>query len=375
MKLRTLIVFGTRPEAIKMAPVVRAFRAVPDVETRICVTGQHREMLDQVLHLFDMEPDYDLGLINGKPNLQELTARALGALDRVIADFAPHRILVQGDTTTTLAGALAAFYRKVAVGHIEAGLRTGDIMAPWPEEANRRMTTVLSDLHFAPTTTSRENLLSEGVPQDRVFVTGNTGIDALLEVTQRFDRDPAFRDECASAFPFLNSNKRLIVVTGHRRENFGTRMASTFEGLARLAARPDVQVVYPVHLNPNVQEPARRILGDLSNVFLIDPLEYHQFVYLMQRASLIVTDSGGIQEEAPALGHPVLVTRDVTERPEAVAAGTARLIGSDADRLVDAVSELLDDPRAYDAMARAHNPFGDGHAAPRIADAVVTAHL
>lgn len=374
MKLRVLIVFGTRPEAIKMAPVVRAFRTMPGVETRICVTAQHREMLDQVLRLFEMVPDYDLGLINGRPNLQELTARALGAIDRVIADFAPDRVLVQGDTTTTYAGALAAFYRKVSVGHIEAGLRTGDITAPWPEEANRRMTTVLADLHFAPTTISRQNLLAEGVPDDRVFVTGNTGIDALLEMVARFDRDPALRAECAAAFPFLNPNKRLIVVTGHRRENFGAPMEATFEGLARLAARADLQIVYPVHLNPNVQEPARRILGDRSNVFLIDPLDYHHFVYLMKQASLIVTDSGGIQEEAPALGCPVLVTRDVTERPEAVSAGTSRLIGSDADKLVRAVCELLDDPHAYDVMARAHNPFGDGHAAPRIADAVVTMH-
>ena len=362
-----MVVFGTRPEAIKMAPVVEALRARGDIETTVAVTAQHRQMLDQVLALFDIVPQDDLDVMEPGQTLPGLFAKLVVGMSGVLAKRRPDLVLVHGDTSTTFATALAAFYAKVPVGHVEAGLRTGDMQAPWPEEANRRLTAPLAALHFAPTARSRDNLLAEGVPADQVHVTGNTVIDALLRVVARIEEDASLRAELAARFPFLDESRRLVLVTGHRRENFGRGFEQMCEALARLAARGDVQVVYPVHLNPNVQEPVKRILGGQRDVFLIEPQDYLPFVYLMSRATLIATDSGGVQEEAPSLGKPVLVLRDTTERPEAVEAGTVRLVGTDSDRIVAEANRLLDDADAYQRMARAHNPYGDGQASERIA--------
>jgi UDP-N-acetylglucosamine 2-epimerase len=364
---RVMVVFGTRPEAIKMAPVVAALKATPGIETLVCVTAQHRQMLDQVLELFGLVPDDDLDVMAPGQALPDLFARILTGMSGVLAARKPDLVLVHGDTSTTLATALAAFYAKVPVGHVEAGLRTGDLQAPWPEEANRRLTAPLSSLHFAPTTRSRDNLLAEGLPASQVHVTGNTVIDALLSVVARFESDAGLAGELASRFPFLDPSRRLVLVTGHRRENFGGGFEQMCLAIRDLAARGDTQVVYPVHLNPNVQEPVNRILGGVGGVHLIEPLDYLPFVYLMSRAHLILTDSGGIQEEAPSLGKPVLVMRDTTERPEAVDAGTVRLVGTDRARIVAEATRLLDDAAAHAAMARAHNPYGDGRAAARIA--------
>jgi UDP-N-acetylglucosamine 2-epimerase (non-hydrolysing) len=367
---RVLVVFGTRPEAIKMAPVVERLKAMANIETLVAVTAQHRQMLDQVLDLFSIVPDDDLNVMAAGQTLPDLFGRILTGMTEVISRRKPSLVLVHGDTTTTLATALAAFYEKTPVGHVEAGLRTGNLQAPWPEESNRRLTAPLSQLHFAPTEQSRLNLLNEGISAETIHVTGNTVIDALLEVAERIERDRILRDELASRFPFLDPSKRLVLVTGHRRENFGDGFEQICLALRDLAARDDIQLLYPVHLNPQVQEPVNRVLGDVSNVFLIPPQDYLPFVYLMTRAHLIVTDSGGIQEEAPSLGKPVLVMRDTTERPEAVAAGTVRLVGADHGRIVAEVIRLLDDRAAHQAMSRAHNPYGDGLAARRIADAV-----
>lgn len=365
-----MVVFGTRPEAIKMAPVVSALKATPGVETLVCVTAQHRQMLDQVLELFGLVPDDDLDLMAPGQTLPDLFSRILTGMSGVLAARRPDLVLVHGDTSTTLATALAAFYARVPVGHVEAGLRTGDLQAPWPEEANRRLTAPLATLHFAPTARSRANLLAEGIPEGQVHVTGNTVIDALLSVVARIDADPALAGGLASRFPWLDPSRKLVLVTGHRRENFGEGFEQMCLAIRDLAGRGDTQVVYPVHLNPNVQAPVNRILGGIGGVQLVEPLDYLPFVYLMSRAHLILTDSGGIQEEAPSLGKPVLVMRDTTERPEAVEAGTVRLVGTDRARIVAEASRLLDDPGAHAAMARAHNPYGDGRSARRIADLV-----
>lgn len=367
---RVLSVFGTRPEAIKMAPVVRALAATKGIEARVCVTAQHRGMLDQVLSLFAITPDVDLDIMRPGQDLTYVTTAVLQGMGPVLDEMQPDRVLVHGDTTTTLAASMAAFYRRVPVGHVEAGLRTGDLMAPYPEEMNRRLTDGIADLLFAPTEGARDNLLAEGVPAARVRVTGNTVIDALLTVKARLDADAPLRDEIDRRFPFAGQG-RMILVTGHRRENFGPGFENICHALAELSERPDVAIVYPVHLNPNVREPVNRILGGRERVHLIEPVEYLPFVRLMDRATLIVTDSGGIQEEAPSLGKPVLVMRDVTERPEAVAAGTVRLVGSDTGTIVRETARLLDDEAAHAAMARARNPFGDGTAGTRIAEEIL----
>ncbi len=361
------MVFGTRPEAIKMAPLVAALKKHPDLETIVTVTAQHRQMLDQVLELFDITPDEDLNVMQPGQTLPDLTSRILQDMGRVIAKHAPDIVMVHGDTSTTFATSLAAYYQRTAIGHVEAGLRTGNLYSPWPEEANRKLTGVLANLHFSPTQTSADNLLAESVPAESIHVTGNTVIDALLTVVDKIKASPELETELAARFPFLDASKRLILVTGHRRENFGAGFEQICKALKDVAERGDTQVVYPVHLNPNVQEPVNRILGDAAAVHLIEPQEYLPFVYLMSRSHIIVTDSGGIQEEAPSLGKPVLVMRDTTERPEAVQAGTVRLVGTDSARITEEVSRLLDDPAAYEAMGRAHNPYGDGKASERIA--------
>lgn len=365
-KFRVLSVFGTRPEAIKMAPVVRALAAAGDIDARICVTAQHREMLDQVLALFGIVPDYDLNLMRPGQGLDDITAGVLQALSSVLAEFQPQLVLVHGDTTTTLAASLAAYYQKIPVGHVEAGLRTGNIWSPWPEEINRRVAGAITRLHFAPTEQSKANLLAEGVAAGHITVTGNTVIDALLDVVAMLETDGAGFDQQFD----LDRSKRMILVTGHRRESFGEGFLRICEALATLAARPDVEIVYPVHLNPNVKGPVEEKLGTLANVHLISPQDYLPFVYLMSRADVILTDSGGVQEEAPSLGKPVLVMRDTTERPEAVIAGTVKLVGTDPALIVSEVNRLLDDRAAYEAMAFAHNPYGDGQAAKRILNTI-----
>lgn len=364
-----LVVFGTRPEAIKMAPLVRHLKASKNVRCGVCVTAQHRQMLDQVLDLFDITPDYDLNLMRAGQTLGGLTSQILTLLDPVLESFQPDIVLVHGDTTTTLGASLAAYYRRIPIGHVEAGLRTGDLYAPWPEEGNRKLAGALALHHFAPTEASRLNLLAEGVAANSIHVTGNTVIDALHLAVEQLQRDPEQATRMRHSFPFLSEGRRMILVTGHRRENFGHGIEQICNAITTIAKRyPDCQIVYPMHLNPNVRGPVARLLGGLENVVLIEPQEYLQFVYLMNRAWLILTDSGGIQEEAPSLGKPVLVMRDTTERPEAVAAGTVRLVGADSDRLTNAVVELWEDAGAYRAMTRAHNPYGDGKASERIAN-------
>ena len=362
--IRLLLVFGTRPEAIKLAPLVRELRSrIRDFEARVCVTAQHRDMLDPVLSAFQITPDYDLDLMRPGQTPAELTARILEALDPVLRRESPRMVLVQGDTTTTLAAALAAFYLRIPVGHVEAGLRTGDLHQPFPEEMNRVVTSRLADLHFAPTAGAAAHLAAEGVPAGCIHVTGNTGIDAVLYVRDSLESGAL----PAADWPWLDPRRRLILVTGHRRENFGAAFAAEMRALARLAARPDVQVVYPVHRNPNVLGPAHEMLAGCPNIHLIEPLPYVPFVDLMRRSFLLITDSGGIQEEAPSLGKPVLVMRNKTERPEAVEAGTVKLVGSDEERIVSEAVRLLDDSAEYTRMTRVHNPYGDGHASPRIA--------
>jgi UDP-N-acetylglucosamine 2-epimerase (non-hydrolysing) len=372
---KVMVVFGTRPEAIKMAPVVSALQQQPGISTLVTVTAQHRQMLDQVLELFGIVPDDDLDIMQPGQTLAGLTARILQGMADLIDRHKPDLVLVHGDTSTTLATSLAAFYNRVAVGHVEAGLRTGNMYSPWPEEANRRLTAPLASLHFAPTEQSKRNLLAENTPEASIYVTGNTVIDALLAVVTRIDADPALAKQLAAQFPFLDPGKRLVLITGHRRENFGKGFEQICHAIREIAERGDTQLVYPVHLNPNVQEPVKRILSGVSNVHLIEPLDYLPFVYLMSRCYLIITDSGGVQEEAPSLGKPVLVMRDTTERPEAVEAGTVRLVGTDVAQIVQQTTLLLDDTDAYQAMARAHNPYGDGAAARRISDAIARSLL
>ncbi|WP_350315973.1 UDP-N-acetylglucosamine 2-epimerase (non-hydrolyzing) [Pectobacterium aroidearum] len=369
--MKVLTVFGTRPEAIKMAPLVHALAQDGAFESRICVTAQHREMLDQVLRLFDITPDYDLDIMRPGQGLSEISCRILSGLEPVMAEFKPDLVLVHGDTTTTLATSLAAFYQRIPVGHVEAGLRTGNLYSPWPEEANRKLTGHLAMYHFAPTENSRQNLLREHLSDRHIFVTGNTVIDALFWVRDRILGDAALRRSLDEKYAFLDDNKKLILVTGHRRESFGGGFERICSALADIARRhPEVQIVYPVHLNPNVSEPVNRILSGIDNVMLIAPQDYLPFVYLMNRSYMILTDSGGIQEEAPSLGKPVLVMRDTTERPEALEAGTVKLVGTEVANIVDAVSMLLTDEEAYQSMSRAHNPYGDGQACQRIVEAL-----
>ena len=368
---KVLLVFGTRPEAIKMAPVYEALKATPGLDVRVAVTAQHREMLDQVLRLFWIKPDYDLNVMKPGQGLTGVTAAVLAGLKPVLEEFAPELLLVHGDTTTTLSASIAAYYEQIPVGHVEAGLRTGNIYSPWPEEINRKITGTIAQLHFAPTQRAASNLQSEAVPTDRICITGNTVIDALLQVVERLENDPHQSAAFDTEFG-IDPAKRLILVTGHRRESFGGGFERICTALATLAMREDVQIIYPVHLNPNVKGPVEISLGELERVKLIAPQDYLPFVHLMRRADIILTDSGGVQEEAPSLGKPVLVMRDTTERPEAVDAGTVKLVGTDADLIVRETSKLLDDQAAYDSMSRAHNPYGDGLAAQRVRRAVLS---
>ncbi|EGR4076368.1 UDP-N-acetylglucosamine 2-epimerase (non-hydrolyzing) [Vibrio cholerae] len=370
-KKKVLTVFGTRPEAIKMAPLVHALAADERFEAKVCVTAQHREMLDQVLDLFEITPDYDLNLMKAGQTLNEVTARILLELKPILQEFNPDVVLVHGDTATTFAASLAAYYEQISVGHVEAGLRTGNIYSPWPEEANRKLTGALTKYHFAPTETSQKNLLQENYAAENIFVTGNTVIDALLMVKEKIEQDADLKATLAAQFPYVDESKKLILVTGHRRESFGGGFERICEALAQTAKQhPDVQILYPMHLNPNVREPVNRILGSVENVLLIEPQQYLPFIYLMDRAHIILTDSGGIQEEAPSLGKPVLVMRDTTERPEAVAAGTVKLVGTDVAKIVHNLNLLLTDSQAYKAMSFAHNPYGDGKACQRIIDSL-----
>jgi UDP-N-acetylglucosamine 2-epimerase (non-hydrolysing) len=374
--MKFLSVIGTRPEGVKMAPVIRELSKIPQAEARVCVTAQHREMLDQVLDLFKVKPDYDLDIMRDDQSLAQLSSAIFLGLDPIYSDFRPDWVLIEGDTTTVAVAALLAYYRRIRVGHVEAGLRTHDKWQPFPEEINRRVAGVTADLHFAPTDTARQNLLREGIPDHMIVVTGNPVIDALLHVAQQ--PEPANVTGLLSRLGVGETpdgapaaGPRLVLVTAHRRESFGAPLESIFQALKQLAARGDVEIVYPVHLNPNVQDPARRILSDVPHITLLSPQDYTALVHLMKRATLVLTDSGGIQEEAPAFGKPVLVLRQTTERPEGIQAGTLRLVGTDTRRIVEQANLLLDDPQAYDSMARAANPFGDGHAAERIARALL----
>lgn len=367
-QMRVLLVYGTRPEAIKLAPVILALKGDPAVTTVVCATGQHREMLDQVHACFDIVPDVDLNLMAAGQGLTHITTRVLTGVGELVDSLQPDWVVVQGDTTTAFAAALAAFYRQVPVAHVEAGLRTGNVYSPYPEEANRRLVSQLAAVHFAPTPQAALNLRNEGISGDCVLVTGNTVIDALNLAVPRLQRD----DSLAKRFAFLDVSKRLVLVTGHRRENLESGLANVCLVLRALAERGDVDIVFPVHLNPSVQSTVTTMLGGLRSIHLMEPLDYLPFLYLMQRCYLIITDSGGVQEEAPGLGKPVLVTRDTTERPEAIEAGTARLVGTSATTLLAAARELLDDPVSYKTMARAKNPFGDGLAAARVVDQLKT---
>jgi UDP-N-acetylglucosamine 2-epimerase (non-hydrolysing) len=381
---KILSIFGTRPEAIKMAPVIKELeKHTGKFISRICVTAQHRQMLDQVLDLFEIRPDYDLNIMKPGQDLFDVTCNVLQGLKKILQKEQPDMVLVHGDTTTTMAASLAAFYSQIPVGHVEAGLRTHNKFSPFPEEINRQITSRITDLHFAPTTTARQNLLAESIPESSIHITGNTVIDALLMVVQKI-REPENRDiievDLATRYPNLKKiltrqstsiNRRLILVTGHRRENFGDGFETVCQALKQIATEhSDVEIIYPVHLNPNVQEPVNRILQGLPSVHLIEPLDYLPFVYLLDRAHLIITDSGGVQEEAPSLGKPVLVMRDTTERPEAVDAGTVKLVGTNRGKIVEETKTLLTDAAEYKKMSQAHNPYGDGKACGRIVDTI-----
>ena len=376
---KVMLVFGTRPEAIKMAPLVKEFQKLPDkFQTIVCVTGQHREMLDQVLHIFEIVPDYDLNIMKQGQDLYDVTSRVLLGMRDVLKEAQPDVVLVHGDTTTSTAAALAAFYQQVPVGHVEAGLRTHNIYSPWPEEMNRQLTGRIATYHFAPTPLSRQNLLSEGVQENHITVTGNTVIDALYMVVEKIKKDKVLDAELESVLKQsgydvnrLSDGKKLVLITGHRRENFGDGFISMCNAIKALMEKyPEVDFVYPMHLNPNVRKPIHEVFGkDLSglgNMFFIEPLEYLSFVYLMEKSTIVLTDSGGIQEEAPGLGKPVLVMRDTTERPEALEAGTVKLVGTDYDKIVSEVSVLIENQEYYDKMSKAVNPYGDGEACDRI---------
>jgi UDP-N-acetylglucosamine 2-epimerase (non-hydrolysing) len=367
MAIKVLSIFGTRPEAIKMAPLVKALNEADGIDAKVCVTAQHREMLDQVLDLFEIVPEYDLNIMKPGQSLYDVTTNILLGLKPILEEFKPDLVLVHGDTSTTLSASLAAFYQQIPVGHVEAGLRTGNLSSPWPEEGNRKLTGAITKLHFAPTQTSQQNLLNEAVSADDIVITGNTVIDALLQVVDKVKTDTALISTLKAKFPELDETKKLILVTGHRRESFGGGFERICEALVEIAtAHPDTQILYPMHLNPNVREPVNRILKNVDNVHLIEPQDYLPFVYLMNQAHIIVTDSGGVQEEAPSLGKPVLVMRDTTERPEAVEAGTVKLVGTDKARIVNEVNNLLTNAQEYQSMSRAHNPYGDGEACERI---------
>lgn len=370
---KILLVFGTRPEAIKMAPLVKALTPLNEkFETRVCVTAQHREMLDQVLNLFDIYPDYDLNVMKEGQNLFDITSNILLGLQNIFNDFNPDLVLVHGDTTTTLAASLASFYSKIKIGHVEAGLRTHNLFSPWPEEANRQITSVVADYHFAPTLISKNNLLKENKNEKNILVTGNTVIDALFLALQKIKNNRQLENNILhiikTQYP-MDDSRKIILVTGHRRENFGKRFIQICESLRTIAeTNPQIDIVYPVHLNPNVQKPVKNILSNLSNVYLIKPLEYESFIYLMEKSHLVITDSGGIQEEAPSLGKPVLVTRDTTERPEAIQAGTVKLVGTNPENIISETQKLLYDEFAYTQMSKAHNPYGNGKACEKIVD-------
>ncbi|MCE0962359.1 non-hydrolyzing UDP-N-acetylglucosamine 2-epimerase [Pseudomonas putida] len=373
--MKILTVFGTRPEAIKMAPLALALAADERFDARVCVTGQHREMLDQVLELFEIKPDFDLNIMKPGQDLTDVSTSILQGMKSVFQDFKPDMVLVHGDTATTFATTLAAYYHQIPVGHVEAGLRTGNLYSPWPEEGNRKLTGALANIHFAPTEDSRANLLREGVSDDSIVVTGNTVIDALLDVINRLESDEVLYKKASAPSAFLDPSRKLILVTGHRRESFGSGFERICQALLEVAQEhPEVDIVYPVHLNPNVREPVNRLLSGINNVHLIEPMDYLPFVHLMSRSHIILTDSGGIQEEAPSLGKPVLVMRDTTERPEAVAAGTVKLVGSDVANIVRELNRLLSDREAYEAMSFAHNPYGDGKACKRIIEALFVHH-
>jgi len=368
---KVLLVFGTRPEAIKMAPLVKAFQEQNKLfKTKICVTGQHREMLDQVLDLFEINADFDLDIMRPNQDLYDITGNILQGMKGVFSIYRPDIVFVHGDTTTTFAVSLAAFYEKIEVAHIEAGLRTNNIYSPWPEEANRKLTSQLTTYHFTPTKQSQDNLLSENIAPDKIIVTGNTVIDALLLMLNKLQVDVTFREQVKKSIlekGFDPEASEFVLVTGHRRENFGQGIVNICSALKKIALdRPNINIVYPVHLNPNVFKPVNDLLGDVKNVYLIEPLQYEAFIYLMSLSKLIITDSGGVQEEAPSLGKPVLVMRDTTERPEAVSAGTVKLVGTNIQGIVSATNELLDNTLVYESMAKAHNPYGDGKACERI---------
>jgi len=371
--MKILSVIGTRPEAIKMAPLALALAADNRFDSRVCVTAQHREMLDQVLDLFELRPEFDLNIMRPGQDLTDITTAILQGIKEVYGQFRPDIVLVHGDTATTFATTLSAYYHQIPVAHIEAGLRTGNLYSPWPEEANRKLTGTLAALHFAPTETSRQNLLAEGIDPTTIHVTGNTVIDALLEIATRLDESIALQQKISEQFSFLAEGKRIILVTGHRRESFGGGFERICQALSQTAMTyPDIEIVYPVHLNPNVREPVNRLLAGISNIHLIEPLDYLPFVYLIKRAYLILTDSGGIQEEAPSLGKPVLVMRNTTERPEAVEAGTVKLVGTDIMAITSHLETLLTDSTAYQSMSFAHNPYGDGKACSRILQTLTT---
>ncbi|GAX86850.1 UDP-N-acetylglucosamine 2-epimerase (non-hydrolysing) [Lebetimonas natsushimae] len=368
--MKILTVFGTRPEAIKMAPLVKTLEKEKSIDLKICVTAQHREMLDQVLNFFEIKPDYDLNIMKIGQDLYDITSNVLLKMREVLEDFKPDIVLVHGDTTTTFAASLAAFYQKIKIGHVEAGLRTYNLYSPWPEEANRELTGILANYHFAPTHNVKENLLREGKNPKNIIVTGNTVIDALFLAVEKIEKNERLKDEIIrnikKQYP-LNEMKKIILVTGHRRENFGEGFLNICEALKEIAINnPEIDIVYPVHLNPNVQKPVKEILSNIKNVYLIKPLNYPEFVYLMKKSYFIITDSGGIQEEAPSLGKPVLVMRDTTERPEAVKAGTVKLVETDKEKIVREAQKLIDDKKEYEKMSKAHNPYGDGKASERI---------
>jgi len=369
--IKVITVFGTRPEAIKMAPLLHKLAVTEGVDSKVCVTAQHREMLDQVLKLFEIVPDFDLDIMKPGQSLEQVTTNILLGLKSVLEAFKPDIVLVHGDTATTFAASLAAYYQQIPVGHVEAGLRTGNLYSPWPEEGNRKLTGSIALLHFAPTELSKNNLLAEGVSEQQLEVTGNTVIDALLMIKKKLELDKSLIESLKSRFPMLDPSKKLILVTGHRRESFGGGFERICEALVEIATKHiDVQVLYPVHLNPKVREPVNRILKDVDNILLIEPQEYVPFVYLMNQSYLILTDSGGIQEEAPSLGKLVLVMRDTTERPEAIEAGTVKLVGTDKKTIIEAVEKLLADSDEYNRMSRAHNPYGDGKACERIVNRI-----
>jgi len=372
-----LIVFGTRPEAIKMAPLVKEFEKNKDkFNVKVCVTAQHREMLDQVLDIFDIKPDYDLNIMKPGQDLYDVTSNVLLGIRDVLKDFKPDLVFVHGDTTTTLSTSLASFYQQIDVAHVEAGLRTFDLYSPWPEEANRQITTKLSKYNFAPTDLSKSNLLSDGVKEEDIIVTGNTVIDALFMVIEKLnsskeESEKMHQKVISSGYEVIDS-KKIILVTGHRRENFGGGFINICEALKDIALKnQDIDIVYPVHLNPNVRKPVNELLQDIDNIRLIEPLDYEPFIYLMSKSYLILTDSGGIQEEAPSLGKPVLVMRDTTERPEAVDAGTVKLVGTNRELIVSEAQNLIDNKKSYEEMSRAHNPYGDGNACKRIIEALI----